>query len=335
VRNANLCTSTAKTFTLAVNALPTITTAASATAVCSSASAQTTTLTYSAATGTPITYGLTWNATPTNTFKAIVDTALTTSPIVLKVPANTAPGTYTGTIKVKNANGCESAARTFTITVNALISITTAATATGVTARTASQTTPLTYSATAGTPATYSITWNPTPSNSFAAVTNTALPASPIRVTVPANTPAGTFTGNLTVRNAGGCVSAPKAFTVTVTGTAAFATNNVAEISNATGLSLNNGIPSVDPDKAELLQNVPNPFHDFTQIGFYLPKSTDGYLTIRDEKGAVVYRQKASYYQGWNQVTISLSDLKAVGVLYYTLETPDFIGTKKMVLLNR
>ena len=236
---------------------------------------------------------------------------------------------------VRNANLCTSTARTFTITVNALISITTAATATGVTASTASQTTPLTYSATAGTPATYSITWNPTPSNSFAAVTNTALPASPIRVTVPANTPAGTFTGNLTVRNAGGCVSTPKAFTVTVTGTAAFATNNVAEISNATGLSLNNGIPSVDPDKAELLQNVPNPFHDFTQIGFYLPKSTDGYLTIRDEKGAVVYRQKASYYQGWNQVTIRLSDLKAVGVLYYTLETPDFIGTKKMVLLNR
>jgi PKD repeat protein len=335
VKNANLCTSTAKTFTLAVNALPTITTATTATAVCSSASAQTTTLTYSAATGTPITYGLTWNATPINTFKAIVDTTLTTSPIVLKVPANTAPGTYTGTIKVKNATGCESAARTFTITVNALISITAAATATDVTASTASQTAPLTYSATTGTPTTYSITWNPTPSNSFAAVTNTALPASPIRVTVPANTPAGTFTGNLTVRNAGGCVSAPKAFTVTVTGIAAIAANNGAEISNATGLSLNNGILPADPDKAELLPNVPNPFHDFTQIGFYLPKSTDGYLTIRDEKGAVVYRQKASYYQGWNQVTIKMSDLKAVGVLYYTLETPDFIGTKKMVLLNR
>jgi alpha-tubulin suppressor-like RCC1 family protein len=335
LRNANLCTSTSKVFTLAVNALPTITTATTATAVCSSASAQTTTLTYSAATGTPITYSLTWNATPINTFKAIVDTALTISPIVLKVPANAAPGTYTGTIKVKNANSCESTARTFTITVNALISITAGATATGVTASTASQTTPLTYSANTGTPTTYSIAWNPTPVNSFAAVTNTALPASPIRVTVPANTPAGTFTGNLTVRNAGGCVSAPRIFTVTVTGIAAIAANNGAEISNATGLSLNNGILPVDPDKAELLANVPNPFHDFTQIGFYLPKSTDGYLTIRDEKGAVVYRQKASYYQGWNQVTIKQSDLKAVGVLYYTLETPYFIGTKKMVLLNR
>jgi PKD repeat protein len=253
----------------------------------------------------------------------------------LKVPANTAPGTYTGTIKVKNANGCESAARTFTLTVNALISITAAATATGVTASTASQTTPLTYSATTGTPNTYSITWNPTPVNSFAAVTNTTLPASPIRVTVPANTPAGTYSGNLTVRNTGGCVSAPSVFTVTVTGIAAIAANNIAEIGNTTGLSLNNGIPPVDPDKAELLQNVPNPFHDLTQIGFYLPKSTDGYLTIRDEKGSVVYRQKATYYQGWNQVTIKNNDLKAVGVLYYTLDTPDFSATKKMILLQK
>ncbi len=335
VRNANGCTSTSKSFTVAVNALPTINTAAAAAAVCLSVSAQTTTLTYNASTGTPTRYSLTWNATPANTFKAIVDTALTTSPIVLKVPANTAPGTYTGTIKVKNSNGCESIARTFTITVNALISITAAATATGVSASTFSQTTPLTYSATTGTPNTYSITWNPTPVNSFAAITNISLRSSPIRVVVPANTPAGTFTGNLTVRNTGGCVSAPNVFTVTVTGIAAIAANNSAEIGNATGLSLNNGIPPVDPDKAELLQNVPNPFHDLTQIGFYLPKSTDGYLTIIDEKGSVVYRQKATYYQGWNQVTIKNNDLKAVGLLYYTLDTPDFSATKKMILLQK
>jgi hypothetical protein len=335
VRNVNGCASTTKSFTVAVNALPTITTAATAAAVCSSVSAQTTNLTYSATTNAPTKYSITWNATPVNTFKAIVDTALTTSPIVLIVPANTAPGTYTGTIRVKNANGCESAARNFTITVNALISITVAAAATNVTASTVSQTTPLTYSATTGAPNTYSITWNPTPINSFAAVTNTALPTSPIRVTVPANTPAGTFTGNLTVRNTGGCVSAPNVFTVTVTGIAAIAANNIAEIGNATGLSLNNGIPPVDPDKAELLQNVPNPFHDLTQIGFYLPKSTDGYLTIRDEKGSVVYRQKAAYYQGWNQVTIKNNDLKAVGLLYYTLDTPDFSATKKMILLQK
>jgi hypothetical protein len=88
-------------------------------------------------------------------------------------------------------------------------------------------------------------------------------------------------------------------------------------------------------DRAELLQNTPNPFAEQTQIGFYLPQATEGRLTIRDAKGAIVYRLKANYNQGWNQAIIKQSDLKATGVLYYTLETPDFTATKKMVLINR
>ncbi len=93
--------------------------------------------------------------------------------------------------------------------------------------------------------------------------------------------------------------------------------------------------PVVISDQPELLQNTPNPFSDQTQIGFYLPQATEGSLTIRDAKGSIVYRLKADYNKGWNQVTIKQSDLKASGVLYYTLETPDFTGTKKMVLMNK
>jgi hypothetical protein len=44
---------------------------------------------------------------------------------------------------------------------------------------------------------------------------------------------------------------------------------------------------------------------------------------------------KANYSKGWSQVTIKQSDLKAAGVLYYSLDTPNFTDTKKMVLLNR
>jgi hypothetical protein len=93
--------------------------------------------------------------------------------------------------------------------------------------------------------------------------------------------------------------------------------------------------PVVLSNRPELLQNIPNPFVDQTQIDFYLPQATEGRLTIRDVKGSIVYRLKADYNKGWNQVTIKQSDLKAAGVLYYTLETPDFIGTKKMVVVNR
>lgn len=101
-----------------VNATPTITTAATATSICTSATAQTTLLSYSATTGLPTTYSITWNNTPTNTFAAVSNVVLAASSISITVPANTAAGTYTGTITVKNASGCVSVAKTFTLTVN-------------------------------------------------------------------------------------------------------------------------------------------------------------------------------------------------------------------------
>ena len=59
-----------------------------------------------ATTNTPTTYSITWNAAPANIFAAVTNAALPASPIIINVPAGTAPGTYTGTITVKNANGC-------------------------------------------------------------------------------------------------------------------------------------------------------------------------------------------------------------------------------------
>jgi len=97
----------------------------------------------------------------------VTNVALPASPITISVPASTNAGTYTGTITVTNANGCVSNGTTFTVTVNPLPTITTAATATSVCYSTLVQTTPLTYSATTGAPTTYSITWNPAPANSF------------------------------------------------------------------------------------------------------------------------------------------------------------------------
>lgn len=116
--------------------------------------------------------------------------------------------------RVTISGGCSSTGNTVTVTV-AATSITTAATATNVCFSNAAQTTPLTYSATTGSPATYSIVWNALPVNSFIPVTNALLPASPISIAVPANTAAGTYTGTITVNN-GTCTSANRTFTVTV-----------------------------------------------------------------------------------------------------------------------
>jgi hypothetical protein len=121
VTNDKGCQSPASAATVVtVNALPTITASATATAVCQSTIAQNTSLDYSATSGIPTTYSISWTATPTNSFVALTDATLTTSPISIAIPANTGAGTYTGTLTVKNANGCVSAGTSFTVTVNAL-----------------------------------------------------------------------------------------------------------------------------------------------------------------------------------------------------------------------
>jgi len=88
-------------------------------------------------------------------------------------------------------------------------------------------------------------------------------------------------------------------------------------------------------DFAVLRQNTPNPFSDETSVGFYLPKAAKGILTIRDTKGSLIYRVDGTYSKGENKIVLKQAELRASGVLYYTLETADFIDTKKMILLNR
>lgn len=107
------CISTTVTATVAVNV------AASANSVCIRSTSQTTPLTYTVTAGTPNRYSIVWSTTPSNTFATVTDAALT-NPISITVPANTALGTYTGTISFKNAGNCSSFATTFTLTVNAL-----------------------------------------------------------------------------------------------------------------------------------------------------------------------------------------------------------------------
>jgi hypothetical protein len=119
VKYKNVCGSTACLSTTVRNPAY-IVPAANTAQVCYSTSSQTTPLSYSGATGTPTRYSIVWGSVPANSFVPVVNAILPASPISISVPANTPPGTYTGTITVSNAAGCVSYGNNFTVTVNPL-----------------------------------------------------------------------------------------------------------------------------------------------------------------------------------------------------------------------
>ena len=83
----------------------------------------------------------------------------------------------------------------------------------------------------------------------------------------------------------------------------------------------------------ELYQNTPNPFNAKTTIGFNLPENTDIKLKIRDIDGRLIQLIEGHYEKGMHQITIDRHDLPVSGVLYYTLETEDYVSTRKMILI--
>jgi hypothetical protein len=83
-----------------------------------------------------------------------------------------------------------------------------------------------------------------------------------------------------------------------------------------------------------LYQNRPNPFLDQTIIGFYLPQAGSASLTIRDVTGKVLRVIRDVYPRGYNEVVLYSDELPATGVLYYTLETDNYVATKKMIVIE-
>lgn len=72
------------------------------------------------------------------------------------------------------------------------------------------------YTNTANTPTQFDLTTGTRIMPGFSNLMNVSLTASPIQITMPANVPAGTYDFNLKVRNANGCESTVKSFSLTV-----------------------------------------------------------------------------------------------------------------------
>lgn len=84
----------------------------------------------------------------------------------------------------------------------------------------------------------------------------------------------------------------------------------------------------------ELLQNYPNPFNPITKIKFTISKSAPTKLLVYDFIGKQVKSLMDDYKEaGTYEVTFNASEF-ASGVYFYTLQSAEYIITKKMTLLK-
>ncbi|MBI5916131.1 MAG: HYR domain-containing protein, partial [Bacteroidetes bacterium] len=86
--------------------------------------------------------------------------------------------------------------------------------------------------------------------------------------------------------------------------------------------------------KFELFQNRPNPFTHNTVIGFQLPEAANATLTFTDISGRTIKVVSGDFVKGYNEVHLKRKECNTNGVLYYRLETKDYIATRKMILMD-
>jgi len=88
------------------------------------------------------------------------------------------------------------------------------------------------------------------------------------------------------------------------------------------------------PTDFELFQNYPNPFNPTTIISFALPKEQNVVLKVFDALGKeVICLANGSKEAGVHYISFDASKLSA-GIYFYTLQSRDFIKTRKMVLIK-
>ena len=91
---------------------------------------------------------------------------------------------------------------------------------------------------------------------------------------------------------------------------------------------------SVVTNPFALYQNRPNPFANNTVIGFNLPEATKATLTLYDVTGKVIRQYAGDFVKGYNEVSVSQSDLGVTGLMYYRLETETHSATQRMIIIT-
>jgi len=89
----------------------------------------------------------------------------------------------------------------------------------------------------------------------------------------------------------------------------------------------------VEEGVLEVYQNQPNPFREFTNINYFLPKTGATKLTLTNESGQIIKVFNGNGQKGFNSFTIQGSEMPK-GLISYKLETDFGVVTKKMLHLN-
>ena len=100
------------------------------------------------------------------------------------------------------------------------------------------------------------------------------------------------------------------------------------------GVQMNFKGSTLQSQQIELFQNEPNPFADRTTIRFYFPESQEATFSIVDVSGKIIRQTTRRFDAGMNQVVLTRDEIGQSGVLYYRLQTADFNGLKKMILVK-
>ena len=93
------------------------------------------------------------------------------------------------------------------------------------------------------------------------------------------------------------------------------------------------------PNEFSLMQNVPNPFNPVTSIQFRLPEQSHVLLTVYDMLGRKVKtlvnetKDAGQFSVKWNGTT-DRGESVGSGVYIYEIITPQYISTKKMVIIK-
>ncbi|PLW93809.1 MAG: hypothetical protein C0592_04955 [Marinilabiliales bacterium] len=97
--------------------------------------------------------------------------------------------------------------------------------------------------------------------------------------------------------------------------------------------SILTGIEETSANGVVLLQNLPNPANDETEIRYTLPEPGTCRFTVRNALGEIVYGSETSGELGINKLVINTMKYEQ-GIYFYTLEYEDVILTRRFTVLH-